>query len=134
MKKQFFVLLATLLFVFALTACGSDQKQDSQSSQAQNNAGDAITGTDNADRNDSAIMGSGSQNGSSAGGSADSTNDTIGEMLFGENNASDSTAKSRTAGSMGTNYDQMLRNARVHDTDGDLSDLENDYTPGSLGW
>lgn len=31
-------------------------------------------------------------------------------------------------------YEQMLRNAHVHDTDGDLSDLENSYTPGSLGW
>ena len=30
----------------------------------------------------------------------------------------------------GASYEQMLRNARVHDTDGDLTDRENTVTPG----
>ena len=32
---------------------------------------------------------------------------------------------------IGSSYDQMLENARVHDTDGDLTDYENAVTPGA---
>jgi len=31
----------------------------------------------------------------------------------------------------GATYDQMLRNAQVHDTDGNLYDYENAMTPGT---
>lgn len=40
---------------------------------------------------------------------------------------------SRNSANWRNNLDQMLKNARVHDTDGDLTDLENSVTPGALG-
>ena len=55
-------------------------------------------------------------------------------MLFRStgNNAKNGTANRTSGTTGGTTYEQMLRNARVHDRDGDLTDWENGYTPGSM--
>ena len=42
MKRQFGLLLASVLLVFALTACGGDDKDASHDSGDQNTAGDSL--------------------------------------------------------------------------------------------
>ena len=42
MKRQFGLLLASVLLVFALTACGGDDKDTSHDSGDQNTAGDSL--------------------------------------------------------------------------------------------
>ena len=44
------------------------------------------------------------------------------------------TRNSSTSLMKGASYKQMLRNAMVHDTDGDLTDHENACTPGAWVW
>lgn len=154
MRKQFMIFLTALLFVFSLAACGSDQKPDGQNSTNQNSSesstnsdsatgGSQTGGTANSGASTNSGSGSGSDsmqsggNGGNGGGNGGNgstgTNDAVGDTLFGDDSAG-SASGGGTARTMGTGYEQMLRNAQVHDTDGDLSDLENDYTPGSLGW
>ena len=132
MKRTLTWLLAAMMLL-SLAACGSGSNNGSQTAPGQNAAGNATTennGTGNnsinngTDNNGTDGLLPGDQN---VGG----TNDTMGDNLFGDNENGSAADNNRT---MGTSYEQMLRNARVHDTNGDLSDLENAYTPGSLGW
>ena len=111
MKRSLALLLASLLLVFGLTACGredtpKDQTNDSVSEDLKDaaddvgdaardgldDAGNAIE--DGADRIEDAVDGDGVPNKSHS-------------MLDG------------------VSYEEMLRNGKVHDTDGDLTDHEN---------
>ena len=136
MKRSLTLLLASLMLVFALTACGGNDKQ-----QDNTQNGSAVTGSDNANesQNGGETGGSGSTGDDTNGGSlaedaGDAVTDGIddvkdgideaGDILTGDNAQSGTTNQTRnTTG--GVTYGQMLRNSRVHDRDGDLTDGEN---------
>ena len=89
MKRQFGLLLASVLLVFALTACGGDDKDRDPADRHED---DALTGGD----------------------------PTVEDAV------------TKQSGRIGVSYGQMLRNARVHDTDGFLKDGENAVSPDAL--
>ena len=107
MKRQFGLLLASVLLVFALTACGGDDILDAGEDILDPNDKDhADSGRDPADRHeDDALTG-------------------------GDPTVEDAVTKQ--SGRIGVSYGQMLRNARVHDTDGFLKDGENAVSPDAL--
>ncbi len=161
------LLLAALMTVFSLAACGSNEG-NSVSGSGSANSGGAGTGSTAADGSGSGsgsanddgmggMTGSGSSgpadsglnggqggssiagssngsssaagsNGSSASGSGDALTRGARDVVRGTENA----VSDATGGLLrGASYEQMLRNARVHDTDGDLYDYENAMTPGT---
>lgn len=142
MKRSLTLLLASLLLVFSLTACGGDDKQQDTANQD----GSAVTNSDNANGNGSSAdnngtNGNGSGTGSLAGDAGDAVTDGIddvtdgiddvGDALTGGDSQNGTANKTRnTAG--GVSYGQMLRNGRVHDRDGDLTDGENSVTRGAM--
>lgn len=67
-------------------------------------------------------------NGNSLIDDAEDALDDAGRALDG---ALGGSAVKQSQGWHGTGFHQMLRNAQVHDTDGDLTDMENSVTPGS---
>ncbi len=134
MKRNFALFCTALLLVCALTACGGDkQNQDTggattnngETSQDGNNVGNAV-----------GDVVEGAENGIQD--AVEGTGDAIQDVVDGNdrdtaqkdtgNEVTDSVTKQR--GQLGgVTYGQMLRNARVHDTDGDLRDHENAVTP-----
>lgn len=130
MKRQFGLLLASVLLVFALTACGGDDKDTSHDSGDQNTAGDSLedagdaiqdAGEDILDPNDKDHADSGRD-------PADRHEDDA--LTGGDPTVEDAVTKQ--SGRIGVSYGQMLRNARVHDTDGFLKDGENAVSPDAL--
>lgn len=137
MKRQFGLLLASVLLVFALTACGGDDKDASHDSGDQNTAGDSLedagdaiqdagddildAGEDILDPNDKVLADSGRD-------PADRHEDDA--LTGGDPTVEDAVTKQ--SGRIGVSYGQMLRNARVHDTDGFLKDGENAVSPDAL--
>lgn len=146
MKKRFALVLASALLAFALTACGEDTRNEA-----------VIDGTDNAvtdqNQNDSMMDGSSQQDTGSElkneaqdlgddlkNGAADLGDDLkdgaedlvdgTEDALTGEDHTSNTSTKKKGS-SIDSSYSQMLENARVHDTDGDLTDHENASTPGT---
>lgn len=141
MKRSLTLLLASLLLVLSLTACGGDDKQQDTANQN----GSAVTNSDNANGNGAAdnngTNGNGSGTGSLAQDAGDAVTDGIddvadgiddvGDALTGDNGQNGTANKTRnTTG--GVSYGQMLRNGRVHDRDGDLTDGENSVTRGAM--
>ena len=141
-------MLALLMVTFSLTACGNDKKpadnNNNATSQTDGNGTDSIigdneTGNSSTDNNvtdngvtDNNITGNGS--------TSAPTNDAV--TGDGATSGTNATAQARRAYSNGTvtrqnslvrgaTYEQMLRNARVHDADGNLRDYENAVTPGT---
>ena len=139
MKRQFTLLLASVLVVFALTACGGNDKDTNHDNNGQNtvgediqnagedimDAGEDILDPDNNNNNTNKDNGTGDhkndQNATDRGDSALTGGDTTVED-----------AVTKQSGRIGVSYGQMLRNARVHDTDGFLKDGENAVSPDAL--
>ena len=138
MKKSLALLLASAFLVFALTACGGDKKEDGV------NGSDTPTTEDSMDDPDSSVTddildGTGKTNGDRDPADNGTTAPVPGDDTATDNHTSnqdgtmsgtDSDTGSNRA-RIGSSYDQMLENARVHDTDGDLTDYENAVTPGA---
>lgn len=136
MKRSLTLLLASLLLVFTLTACG---RNDSQNNGGQNNgttAGDnAVTGNPNGSNgNDTMAPGNGTNNGVNGsggtigqdiGGAIQNGVDDMEDALTGDNGTTNGTTDQNRSRTGGVTYEEMLRNARVHDTDGVLTDREN---------
>lgn len=166
MKRMYTLLLAALMTVFSLAACGSNEG-NSVSGSGSANSGGAGSGSTAADGSGSAnddgmggMTGSGSS-GSSAPADSGLNGGQGGSSIAGSSNGSSSAAGSSNGSASGSgdaltrgardvvrgtenavsdatggllrgaSYEQMLRNARVHDTDGDLYDYENAMTPGT---
>ena len=143
MKRQFALLLTSVLLVFALTACGGDDKDASHSTGEQNTAGDDIqdagdniadagedildAGKDILDPNDNNGTDNGTDRNDANRDNADLRDDSA---LTDGSTATEGTA-TKQSGRVGVSYGQMLRNARVHDTDGFLKDGENAVSPGA---
>lgn len=129
--KRTLALLSAVLLAVSMTACGNDQKNDS------NNANDAvIDGTDGKENTNDGIMGDmaqgtedvvqGAENGVKD--AVDGVEQGVSDMTNTAENAGKAMKRSVEEG--GVSYGEMLDNARVHDTDGDLTDHENAVTPG----
>lgn len=141
MKRQFALLLASALLVFALTACGGDDKDASHDSGEQNTAGESIqdAGDNIADAGED-ILDAGKDvldpddNRDSQADLPETDRDTADRddhtALTDGTTSSEGTA-TKQSGRVGVSYGQMLRNARVHDTDGFLKDGENAVSPGA---
>ena len=137
--KRMIALLSAALLALSVTACGNDQKNDS------NNANDAVlNGTDGKDNtHGDGIMGDAAQGTEDV---VQGTEDAVKDAENGVKDAVDGVEKGvddmtdtaenagramkRSVEEGGVSYGEMLDNARVHDTDGDLTDHENAVTPG----
>lgn len=137
MKRQFGLLLASVLLVFALTACGGDDKDTSHDSGDQNTAGDSLedagdaiqdVGDDILDAGEDILDPNDKDHADSGRDPADRHEDDA--LTGGDPTVEDAVTKQ--SGRIGVSYGQMLRNARVHDTDGFLKDGENAVSPGAL--
>lgn len=136
MKRQFGLLLASVLLVFALTACGDD-KDASHDSGDQNTAGDSLedagdaiqdAGDDILDAGEDILDPNDKDHADSGRDPADRHEDDA--LTGGDPTVEDAVTKQ--SGRIGVSYGQMLRNARVHDTDGFLKDGENAVSPDAL--
>ena len=137
MKRQFTLLLASVLVVFALTACGGDDKDTSHDSGDQNTAGDSLedagdaiqdAGDDILDAGEDILDPNDKDHADSGRDPADRHEDDA--LTGGDPTVEDAVTKQ--SGRIGVSYGQMLRNARVHDTDGFLKDGENAVSPDAL--
>jgi len=144
MKKGLTFLLVALMLVFSLTACGGNDKQQENQNDSAVVGGDTANNSDNgSDTGSGSTSGnngnSGNNSGSMAGNDSNSSNGSnsgSGNNSSTDNNSgglndalTDDSSIGNTTG--GVTYEQMLRNARVHDRDGDLTDHENAATPGT---
>ena len=145
MNKTCSLLLVSALLVLGLTACGGAGRQngnltdDGTATTGQSSAGNDGP-ADNYGRGDSLIEDAGEAVGNGArdvkngveraltGNTANGTTANTARAGTAANTANGTLRTTRTA--TGADYDQMLRNARVHDRDGRLWDLENAVTPG----
>ena len=132
MKRQFGLLLASVLLVFALTACGGDDKDTSHDSGDQNTAGDSLEDAGDAiqDAGDD-ILDAGEDIQDHADSGRDPADRHEDDALTGGDPTVED-AVTKQSGRIGVSYGQMLRNARVHDTDGFLKDGENAVSPDAL--
>lgn len=160
MKRVFALLLVTMLTVLAMTACGTNNKNNGtgNGSNVTDNNG-AVSGTapgDNAVNDGGVLGGSGStsevypnngnglngENGAAsstpanngAAGSANGTTRSTNPIVRGTEDVIQGTGNAiEDTGRLirGASYEQMLRNAWVNDTDGYLYDYENAMTPGT---
>ena len=137
MKRQFGLLLASVLLVFALTACGGDDKDASHDSGDQNTAGDSLedagdaiqdAGDDILDAGEDILDPNDKDHADSGRDPADRHEDDA--LTGGDPTVEDAVTKQ--SGRIGVSYGQMLRNARVHDTAGFLKDGENAVSPDAL--
>ena len=137
MKRQFGLLLTSVLLVFALTACGGDDKDTSHDSGDQNTAGDSLedagdaiqdAGDDILDAGEDILDPNDKDHADSGRDPADRHEDDA--LTGGDPTVEDAVTKQ--SGRSGVSNGQMLRNARVHDTDGFLKDGENAVSPDAL--
>lgn len=106
MKQTLMALLLALTMLLGLTGCTSKKDNGTKDDTLGNNTL----------QNDGSMNNNGNTNNGTANGGTNS--DT--------NNTNNGTARSGNDGFMGSrSYDQMLRDGRVRDTDGDLTDGEN---------
>lgn len=117
MKRTFLPMLFAAALIVSLSACGTDTNgtgsvssdmEQALDGQSSTNA-DGVLGSEKDDNTAGKDDSSAQKNDTSADGASTSKDEPI--------------VRSAT-------YDQMKRNAQVHDTDGDLTDGENAVTPG----
>ncbi|MDD5932538.1 MAG: hypothetical protein PUC45_08860 [Oscillospiraceae bacterium] len=128
MKKHFTLVLLTLALLCALTGCGGRKEP------AGNNAnGDTtVTNPDNSNGGNG-LVGDVENGVNDVGDAIMSGADRVEDGLTGDNTANGNTNGTVNGGTSGTTngatsgvpYDEMMRNARVHDGDGILTDGEN---------
>ena len=154
--KHLTLLLTAALLVFNLTACGCSAKDSGSTTTGQETTGttEDSTSPNTGTSNGESGAGTGSTSGSNSGGSQNGSSSASGEagsntggtansdgtgslledagdaLKDGANDVKDALDGSSKAG--GVSFRQMVRNARVHDTDGDLTDGENSRSDGKL--
>lgn len=136
MKKTLTFFAAALVLAFALTACGSgaqtnpDQPAGSGAAGSETVPGGQTNGAPGVPEDNAAKDGGTVDNNGGTrhdGGLIDDAKDALddaGDALTDGGNAVRQNFRSAS-------FDQMLRNAQVHDKDGDLKDNENSVTPGA---
>ena len=140
MKRTLMLFMATALLVFSLASCGCSAQQAGTQSETGSQNGSTVTGGDNGNSNGQSNAGNGTANGQSntGNGTEQSPNspmhdsdgnvidETIDDITGAVENAGDALTGNDTHNTTGgVSYEQMLRNGRVHDRDGDLKDGEN---------
>ena len=131
MSKTLTLLVSSALLVLTLTACGWNQKDNNanidNTPETNNGTSDGIIAGDNGTANngttDNGLIENDRNN---TNGTAEKPGDAL--TGTGNDNLTDSTVK-QNAHTGDVTYGQMLRNGRVHDRDGDLTDHENAVTP-----
>lgn len=120
MKRNFALLLTSLLLVFSLTACGKDQQQpgDTNSGGAATDENGGVTGGDTANGSMSAnggTAGSGmTGSGSAAGNAGNTLANGANDVLDGARNAARDVGDAITGRTTsGSAYDRMVENGRV---------------------
>lgn len=152
MKRSLTLLLASLFLVCVLTACGGEKEQNgdqndstttdtNNAGSSDNTGGGSENGTTNGEtgtaggENGSPITGGASNNGTADNGTVGTGDDLLDDAEDALDDAGDAlTGNDGAAGRAragGASYQQMLRNAQVHDRDGYLNDRENSVTPGA---
>lgn len=149
---KFRTLLLALLLTLSLTACGGGGKQTNDENNGVtsgetgsgtdadagiNNNGNGTAGSNNdsgtsgsSDAN--GITGSNDVNGGTVAGDIDGNGDSLMDPNSGVNSQNSGNAVPQSHGGWKpASFDQMVRNGRVHDRDGVLTDFENSVTPGS---
>ena len=130
-------LLLAATAALTLTACGGDDKDASHDSGDQNTAGDSLedagdaiqdAGDDILDAGEDILDPNDKDHADSGRDPADRHEDDA--LTGGDPTVEDAVTKQ--SGRIGVSYGQMLRNARVHDTDGFLKDGENAVSPDAL--
>lgn len=156
---KFRTFLLALLLTLSLTACGGGGKQtndenngvtsgetgsdssgnntsdsamggssDMDSDNRSNNGGKGTAGSDNNNR----TSGSSDANGGTVAGDIDGRGDSLLDPSSGANSQDGGNAVPQSHGGWKpASFDQMVRNGKVHDKDGILTDFENSVTPGS---
>lgn len=128
MRRSLALLFTSLLLVFALTACGGDKRNDGVNDGVNNATGNNGV-TDNGVL-DNGTAGNNATNGLNNGtGQGTLDSGVPGDPVLGDGVADGANPQSAVRGAT---YGQMLRNGRVHDTDGFLNDYENAVTPGTI--
>lgn len=131
LKKRGMILIAAMALVLLLAACG-DRDNKNNGNTAGNgvtdNNGTANNGTANNNgvtNNDGTANGSGMTDSNGITGN-DGRDDSLMDEITGNNGTDSSAGNNSRARQADTNsFQRMLDNARVHDTDGDLTDGEN---------
>ena len=131
MKRSFGLLAASALLVLSLAACGGEDRNDGAE-------GDTTPPmTDNAV--DNGVISDTPDNPVDDNGTSDNRDDEMhntddadsDDVITGTDDADREDTVEKQSSRIGASYSQMLRNAHVHDTDGDLTDYENTVTPGA---
>ena len=133
--KRFLSLILCLCLVLMLTACrGKDNNSaanDSNNSAANDSNNSSAAGSENNSGSTDGTMGSGDAetrvrigSGNNIFGANDSS---LRSQVYSAKNGSSNMAKgnSATTDANSSDFQKMLRNGRVHDRDGDLTDGEN---------
>lgn len=123
MKRSLTLLLASLLVVAGLSACGGNDKQD-QSSSDSAVTGTGTTGNSNTGTDDG-TTGSQSDSSNNQDSLMDDVEQGVDDAVQGTKDALDDVANDVTDG-------DRLDNARVHDRDGDLTDHENSTSRSAM--
>ena len=130
--KKLLALLLVLVMVVALVACGGNDKDTNQDNNGQNTVGEDIqnAGEDIMDAGEDVLDPDNNNNNSNKdNGTGDHKNDQNttdrgdSALTGGDTTVEDAVTKQNSR--PGVSYGQMLRNARVHDSDGLLTDHEN---------
>lgn len=125
MKRTLALLFSALMLAGALSGCGTTDKDDNSTANGSGSLANDVQGT-TTDSNYADNNISSTPNESTV--DDDRTDVPQTGTTSGTTSANTTTQR---AVIRGTTYGQMLRNARVHDADGDLTDGENAVTPGS---
>ncbi len=152
---KFRTFLLALLLTLSLTACGGGGKQtndenngvtsgETGSDSSGNNTSDSAMGgssdmdSDNGGKgtagsdNNNRTSGSSDANGGTVAGDIDGKGDSLLDPSSGANSQDGGNAVPQSHGGWKpASFDQMVRNGKVHDRDGILTDFENSVTPGS---
>ncbi len=152
---KFRTFLLALLLTLSLTACGGGGKQtndenngvtsgETGSDSNGNNTSDSAMGgssdmdSDNGGKgtagsdNNNRTSGSSDANGGTVAGDIDGKGDSLLDPSSGANSQDGGNAVPQSHGGWKpASFDQMVRNGKVHDKDGILTDFENSVTPGS---
>ena len=117
MKRTVIALLMALTLVLGLGGCTRDK-----------NSGSDVPG-DNPTGNSSTNNGT-TNNGTNNGGTNSGNSSTDGNYGQGNDSTGSTNGKSRSSDELfrGRSYEEMLRNGRVTDTDGNLLNRENNYS------
>ena len=129
MKKHLALSLASLLLAVSLTACGSGKSNNDAlegGHSSDNSASDSVISGDHKTEADSD-----SHPLEDAKEDMEDAADDVKDALTGDNAKNEGSAEKQNSLTGGVSFGQMLRNARVHDKDGDLTDHENSVTPGA---